>query len=621
MPDVYIDGKRRRLDPAAAIGKGGEADVYDLGGGTVLKLFKPPDHPDLDGLPDEQQAARRRILEHQKKLPAFPRGLPPKVVVPQGLVKDSRGTIIGYTMPFLQGGEVLMRYTQKSFRQGVPSDDMRDILRDLHTTVTGVHGAHVVIGDFNDLNVIVIGKDAHLIDADSMQFGGFRCGVYTTRFVDPLLCDPAGKEPKLMRPHGMDSDWYAFTVMVMQCFLFVDPYGGIYQPKDPAHLVRHPMRPLKRITVFHPEVRYPKPAVPYGMLPDELLQHLHRVFEKDERGAFPVALLERMRWTKCTSCGTEHARPTCPHCSTASPVAVKETITVRGHVTATRIFSTRGLILRAELQNGKLLWLSHEGKSYRREDGAKILEGDLDPRIRYRLRGPLTYLGKDDLVIKLTPSGTQEAFRVDVADGRPIFDTNEHHIYWTEADRLWRDGMLGPEPIGDVLSGKTHVWTGPTFGFGLYRAAQLSVAFVFNAKARGINDTVKLPPIRGKLVDAHSVFTKDRCWFFVSTQDGTRLVNRCTVIKADGTIEASAEAEAGDGTWLGQIRGGAAAANFLLMPTDDGVVRIEADVGRLKVTKTFPDTEPFVQSNSRLFAAPDGLYVVGQKEVIRLAIK
>ena len=163
MPDVYIDGKRRRLDPNAAIGKGGEADVYDLGDGTVLKLFKPSNHPDFDGLPNEQRGATLRIAEHQAKLPAFPSGLPAKVVAPKALVKDAKGMIIGYTMPFLKGGEVLLRYTQKAFRQGVPSDDVRDILRDLHTTVTGVHGAHAVIGDFNDLNVIVIGKDKSVI--------------------------------------------------------------------------------------------------------------------------------------------------------------------------------------------------------------------------------------------------------------------------------------------------------------------------------------------------------------------------------------------------------------------------------------------------------------------------
>ena len=621
MKDVLIDGKRVRLDPTRAIGKGGEADVYDIGNATVLKIFKVPTHADFDGQPDAQRGAQLRIAEHQRKLPAFPAGLPPRVVAPRSLAKDTKGAIVGYTMPFLQNGEVLLRYAQKSFRQAIPNDDVRDLFRDLRTTVSGVHAAKVVIGDFNDLNVMVIGKEAHIIDADSMQFGSFRCGVYTTRFVDPLLCDPTAKAPVLVRPHTPESDWYAFNVMLMQCFLFVDPYGGIYQPKDTKNQLVHTARPLKRITIFHPEVRYPKPAVPFGVLPDELLEHFHRVFERDVRGEFPAMLLETMRWTTCTTCGTQHARPICPSCSTASPLAVKETVMVRGQVTATRIFRTPGLIVRAEVEAGRLLWLSHDGSSLRREDDHKVIEGALDPRIRYRLRGTATYLGKGDVVVKLAPYRDPERLNVDVADGLSIYDVNERHVYWTSGDHLTRDGSLGPEVIGDVLSGLTHIWMGPSFGFGLYRAAQLSVAFVFGATGRGLNDAVKLPPIRGKLVDAHSVFTKDRCWFFVSTQEGSTLINRCAVVKSDGAIEASAEAEAGSDSWLGQMRGGAAAGQFLLMPTDEGVVRIEVQHGTLTVTKAYPDTEPFVQSSSRLFIGSDGLYVVGQKEIVRLVIK
>lgn len=620
MKEVFIEGRRVRLDPAHAIGKGGEADVYDIGNDTALKIFKPADHPDFDGLPNDQRAAQLRIAEHQRKLPMFPQGLPAHVVVPTALAKDAKGAIAGYVMPFKKGGEVLLRYTQKAFRQAVPSDDVRDILRDLHATVRGVHGAKVVIGDFNDLNVIVIGKEAYLIDADSMQFGGFRCGVFTTRFVDPLLCDPNASGPMLVRPHTPESDWYAFNVMLMQCFLYVDPYGGIYQPQDPTRRVVHTARPLKRITIFHPDVRYPKPALPYGMLPDELLEHFHRVFEKDERGEFPAILLERMRWTKCTTCGAEHARPVCPMCSTASPVAVVQTVMVRGTVTATRIFRTPGVIMRAEVEAGKLIWLSHDGSSFRREDDEQVIAGALDPWIRYRLRGTHTYLGKGDALIKLTPYREPERLNVDVADGRPIFDVNAEHVYWTQGDRLWRDGPLGPEAIGDVLSGHTHIWVGPSFGFGITRAAQLSSAFIFQTKTRGLNDTVKLPPLRGKLVDAHAVFTKDRCWFFVATQEGASLMHRCHVVKSDGTIEASAEAEAGSDAWLGQIRGGAAAGMFLLMPTDAGVVRVEIRAGQLVVAKAYPDTEPFVQSNARLFIGSDGLYVVSQKEIVRLVI-
>ena len=64
--DVYIGGKRVRLSPTMSIGKGGEADVFDIGGGKAVKVFKTPKHPDLQGLPLEQEGARQRLLEHQQ---------------------------------------------------------------------------------------------------------------------------------------------------------------------------------------------------------------------------------------------------------------------------------------------------------------------------------------------------------------------------------------------------------------------------------------------------------------------------------------------------------------------------------------------------------------------------
>ncbi|MBI4434256.1 hypothetical protein HY635_00330, partial [Candidatus Uhrbacteria bacterium] len=51
--DLYAGGRKLRLDPSSAIGKGGEADVYDVGGGMVAKIFKPPTHPDFTGLSQE----------------------------------------------------------------------------------------------------------------------------------------------------------------------------------------------------------------------------------------------------------------------------------------------------------------------------------------------------------------------------------------------------------------------------------------------------------------------------------------------------------------------------------------------------------------------------------------
>ena len=93
------------------------------------------------------------------------------------------------------------------------------------------------------------------------------------------------------------------------------------------------------------------------------------------------------------------------------------------------------------------------------------------------------------------------------------------------------------------------------------------------------------------------------------------------LVRADGAALAVAEAAAGDGSWLGTLGGACAVGDFLLAPTDDGVVRLEAAGGRIFMTKAFPDTEPFVDAGSVLLPAPGGLAVVGPREVRILAIR
>lgn len=623
MPDVYVGGKRIRLDPTRSIGKGGEADVYDIGGSRAIKLFKPPDHPDYEGEPHEQKAAAARIAEHQVKLREFPRQVPAHVITPQELATNQSGNrVLGYTMHLVSGAEVLMRYGERAFREaGIPNETVVVVFRDLHATVMGLHLVKVVIGDFNDLNVLVRGNEAYLIDADSAQFGRFKCSMFMARFVDPLLCDSKATSLQLVKPHTETSDWYAFMVMLMQSFLYVDPYGGIYRPRDQKQRIPHGARPLHRITVFHPEVGYPKPAIHYKVLPDDLLELFHRTFEKDQRGEFPVAILNNMRWTTCIACATEHARAVCPSCAQAAPAAVKEVTRVRGKVTSTRIFRTdSGLILFATVQNGNPLWVYHENGEFRREDHGVVRHGPRNPQMRFRIRGNETLIGEPGTFGIFRLGASEQKQVVDNFGLLPVFDANESHRYWLYGGQLFKDGQLAPEIIGNVLQNQTLFWAGPKFGFGFYRAGTMSVAFVFDAKFRGINDQVKLPPFRGQLIDATCVFGSNRCWLFMSSRIGGKTMNQCYVIKSDGTLEATTEAEAGDGSWLSSIRGSCAAGNFLLAVTDDGLVRVEPSGSTIAVTKEFPDTEPFVDTGCTLYPGASGLYVVDRQEIRLLKI-
>jgi len=333
---VWLEGQRVSVAPSAQLGQGGEAEVYDLGDGRALKLFKPPGHGDFVGLPAQQQAAAARLAAMQHKLAAFPRGLPDRVVAPAALATSRKGgDVVGYAMAKV-AGEALARHGEVRWRRdrGVPANTVVAVLRDLAATMAAVHAAGVVIGDFNDLNVLVDGDRAWLIDADSFQYGRWPCPMFSERFVDPRLCDAAAPAPVLVRPHDRDSDAFALAVMIFRCLLLVGPYGGVHQPADPARRIAPAARPLRGVAVFDPDVVYPKAAIPWAVLPDELLAHFDAVFARGQRGAWPASLLASLRWTRCSACGAEHARPTCPSCRTRTAAPA---VAVRGRVRATRL--------------------------------------------------------------------------------------------------------------------------------------------------------------------------------------------------------------------------------------------------------------------------------------------
>lgn len=319
---AYLDGKAVRLRPGALLAQGGEAEVYDLNDGSVLKLFKQPGHPDFAQDAAAQQLVAQRLDEHQRKLRAFPAGLPAQVVAPQSLAfadKHER-TIVGYRMRKVSG-EPLHLLGEPRFRRdrALTAAEVVAPLLALHDAVTALHRAGVVIGDFNDLNVLVDGARVHLIDADSYQFAGFLCAMFSERFLDPRLAQPGAMVPA--RPHDRDGDWFAFHVMLARTLLLVGPWGGVYQPKDPAARCTAAARPLRRISIFSPEVVWPRAALPSAALSEELTAHLAATFAGARTGAPPRRLLDELRFVTCGRCGLEHARRGCPACTVAVAVA------------------------------------------------------------------------------------------------------------------------------------------------------------------------------------------------------------------------------------------------------------------------------------------------------------
>ncbi|MFO0597347.1 MAG: hypothetical protein U0228_18710 [Myxococcaceae bacterium] len=588
--DLYLSGKKVRVTDADLVGEGGEARVFRHGT-SALKIFHEP-----------TDALGRRVLDQKlQKLAAFPSSLPAAVLAPQELVADRLGRVVGYRMPLIDGAVDFGRLANRKWRTGVVSSQQSvRILSTLHHVVEAVHGAGVVIGDFNDGNVLLNQFEPLLIDADSMQFGGFACPVGHERFLDPKLY---GVDLSAAPRFSTGSDWYAFAVLVFQTLLSVHPFGGTHGKL--ATLLR---RAEARHSVLRNDVTLPRTAVSPKVLPDDLLHWFHAVFEADTRQAFPFTTLQLV-FTTC-SCGTEHARAVCPDCKTLGPLVTRQVLRSKGRCTARTAFETNGRIVAAAMQGG-LRYLCEENGVFRREDGTVIATQLSGRHLRAELSGSTTWMADGEgHVEKWVGDRLVERARTGTFRSSPVLAAAPGHA-WREEQGWLVDQETGAR-VGQVLEGQTHLWSSTQLGFGFYRAGGLTVAFLAKPGRAGLKQVSGLS-WRGRLIEASAAFDASHVLFTVVVDDGGRDVVHRWLIRDDGTVlGANHDGPRGHGAVLG---------GRVVVASDGGLVALKVDSGVLVEAMSFPDTQPFVSAGDELLPNTDGsLFVVGARDITQLTL-
>ena len=174
--EVFTPSGALRL--GAELGSGGEGTIYDLGDGTVAKLYHR----------GKLTAARRDKLSLMASYPAPCEG----VCWPQELLCNRQGEFVGYRMERASGKElqrcVLNRkILETSFPDGKKEDMVRLAITILEK-ICAIHRAGILLGDINLANILVVSpEEVWFVDCDSYQVGGYPCPVGKSYFIPPEL--------------------------------------------------------------------------------------------------------------------------------------------------------------------------------------------------------------------------------------------------------------------------------------------------------------------------------------------------------------------------------------------------------------------------------------------------
>lgn len=683
--NVYVRGTRYQVDLNSKniFKEGGEAYLYGFGSDFLLKVYRSPDDVLYRGDPQLQKRCRERLKLLTEKLKHFPPNLPERVVSIKDLAWDSPragASMVGVIIPLIRDCMTLRELGQASVRKQITENTIRDLFIDLYDTVVATHAQNVVIGDFNDRNLLIQQRkgSVFLIDADSMQYGNFACSTFMPKYIDPLIArwvpnriqGENGHVEKL-RPFTIFSDWYSFALLFWEAMTQVPLFGGVYRPKSKnRQVVEEDERPFRNppLSVFHKDVRLPPSRDP-EILPDEILRWCRLVIEKGVREPFPIRFLEDLRFRPdgygYLAKTSTPPKPSPPPPPIMPPVLPPKPNSLPGFGTGgttiilpsprptplprpsplgnwllsrqprsvqttqpvvTDVFQTKGMLADVQFQGGRLRYIYNEDNRFRREDGSELVSGPYRLLRKSSFFGECTILALGKQAYFFDPREEPEKVPAELFRGEiPVFDSNERTLFWVQEDRLKALSPTGPIDLAVVPRKFTWIWTGPAFGFGFYFTNKERRAFIFDDTQGRLDVTL---PIGQVEVESADCYFTERCVFLVLTIKENRQVKYvCALIDRLGNLLAIETANSGNGGWLDlaprcaasfDIKGGRV-LDGLLTQTADGLVLVCLNQGGFAVAKEYDGTKSMVKSHEKLCFSPGGLYVWNDKSIRLIA--
>lgn len=170
------NGRTYRL--GGLLASGGEGRVYELGEGSVAKIYRA-----------ERLTAGRRDKVMRMVAARFDCV---GVCWPREALSDGEGNFLGFRMDRAKGKE-LQRcvFTRPALERSFPDWEKIDTVQLCVTILEKICALHrhgVILGDINPLNILVSSPtEVWFVDCDSYQFDGYACPVGTVRFTAPEI--------------------------------------------------------------------------------------------------------------------------------------------------------------------------------------------------------------------------------------------------------------------------------------------------------------------------------------------------------------------------------------------------------------------------------------------------
>lgn len=624
------------LDQMPLLGQGGEATVVGMGN-KAIKIY--------------HQIDPTRIAKIKKWITHPPI---PYVCSPQDIVTDAHDNVVGFAMPLIPSGhKTVQALCTRSFRNSHPevsSKFIADLFLNAHATVSKLH-PNIIVGDYNDLNVMFKDPSMLFIDVDSFQIENFPCVVGTENFLPPELYDLNLAIKSYYKP---EHDWYAFFVMLIRSLLMTHIYGGSH--KDIPTL---PKRALAKVTVFDSSVKYPKIAYHPDLLNNDLRSLADRMFSKGERFVFPAEVLQEYRdsLVECPSCHVWHPaeRTSCPQCATINTQQVQRKVSVTqtdtGKASYREIFTTKGNFIWWKIINARVYAIAIEKGAYYLYKQESLMESPTKMTLFTTRRNPKFDLFDKYLVVSPDPS-SDELLLLDISgekpvgyvkkttdtyDGDRIFAASRNHLF-----RIWQGYLYRGTHLPSINQfvenqiiavAKNQTWitanSNGTHIFGFQRFFDMCEYFLyrFDRKEHGERYTISFPAFdtAESILDIQVEFWSHYLLCLMKTERKGTTYTRVFVLDDEGNILSQYRTKALSSDTHRLITGKAFAKppktdGIVLHSTDDGVVQQTMAKNQMGTFKLFSETEPYISEGNALTIFGNGVMIISNDAIGHLTM-